>query len=520
MKDERKTQPHSMDDREATAQASNDWSNNPLEDQELKPLLMAWRVPKTPANLDRRVIDTYRQQVSRAPLWQRILNDYIPIPNSDSNPEVVNMKRCSTCQEEFADKFSFCPIDGSPLNELAAAIVASPPPADAAPIHAGEARTLHASPIPSYNEYHLTIIEDAGLSSRLMKEVREAAHQSQLTWPEFKRDPLGFSKRSVSTYSSMGWKFLSTPNVAIGISTALLLVLSICITILAFDRYKAAHPDQQADATRTDLDYLGDITDIPEEQEKVEKGAAGMNKGNGGGSKPKYEKPQGGGGGGREEIKPASFGKLPQASLTIPQVVAPDPHPPTIKNPSLPVAATIVADPLLFPADNRPIPYGDPKSRSTEISSGTGTGNGIGTGTGGGVGSGEGGGVGPGRGGNTGGGDRRDGGGGAGGGGGGGEDYNKTFSSKEVSQKARITSRPEPQYTEEARKNQISGTVVLRAVLGSNGSVSGIRAVSGLPFGLTERAIAAAHQIKFVPAMKDGRAVSQYIQIEYNFNLY
>jgi TonB family protein len=509
-----------MDDREASAQASNDWSNNPLEDQELRPLLMAWRVPQTPASLDRRVIDSYRQQVSRAPLWQRILNDYIPIPNSDSNPEVVNMKRCSTCQEEFADKFSFCPIDGSPLNELAAAIVASPPPADAAPIHAGEARTLHASPVPSYNEYHLTIIEDAGLSSRLMKEVREAAHQSQLTWPEFKRDPLGFSKRSVSTYSSMGWKFLSTPNVAIGISTALLLVLSICITILAFDRYKAAHPDQQADATRTDLEYLGDITDIPEEQEKVEKGAAGMNKGNGGGSKPKYEKPQGGGGGGREEIKPASFGKLPQASLTIPQVVAPDPHPPTIKNPSLPVAATIVADPLLFPPDNRPIPYGDPKSKSTEISSGTGTGNGIGTGTGGGVGSGEGGGVGPGRGGNTGGGDRRDGGGGAGGGGGGGEDYNKTFSSKEVSQKARITSRPEPQYTEEARKNQISGTVVLRAVLGSNGSVSGIRAVSGLPFGLTERAIAAAHQIKFVPAMKDGRAVSQYIQIEYNFNLY
>ncbi|MEA2176518.1 MAG: hypothetical protein QOD00_4110, partial [Blastocatellia bacterium] len=358
------------------------------------------------------------------------------------------------------------------------------------------------------------------LSSRLMKEVKEAAHQSQLTWPEFKRDPLGFSKRSVSTYSSMGWKFLSTPNIAIGISTALLLVLSICITILAFDRYKAAHPDQQADATRTDLEYLGDITDIPEEQEKVEKGTAGMNKGNGGGSKPKYEKPQGGGGGGREEIKPASFGKLPQASLTIPQVVAPDPHPPTIKNPSLPVAATIVADPLLFPPDNRPIPYGDPKSKSTEISSGTGTGNGIGTGTGGGVGSGEGGGVGPGRGGNTGGGDRRDGGGGAGGSGGGGEDYNKTFSSKEVSQKARITSRPEPQYTEEARKNQISGTVVLRAVLGSNGSVSGIRAVSGLPFGLTERAIAAAHQIKFVPAMKDGRAVSQYIQIEYNFNLY
>ena len=63
-----------------------------------------------------------------------------------------------------------------------------------------------------------------------------------------------------------------------------------------------------------------------------------MNKGKGGGSKPKQEKPGGGGGGGRQEQKPASFGKTPQASLTVPQVVAPDPHPPTIKNPALPMA--------------------------------------------------------------------------------------------------------------------------------------------------------------------------------------
>ncbi|MDX6695309.1 MAG: hypothetical protein QOF02_3861, partial [Blastocatellia bacterium] len=39
-------------------------------------------------------------------------------------------------------------------------------------------------------------------------------------------------------------------------------------------------------------------------------------------------------------------------------------------------------------------------------------------------------------------------------------------------------------------------------------------------YGLTEKAIAAARQIRFSPAMKDGRAVSQFVQIEYNFNLY
>ena len=123
-----------------------------------------------------------------------------------------------------------------------------------------------------------------------------------------------------------------------------------------------------------------------------------------------------------------------------------------------------------------------------------------------------------------GGGDKNLGGGGSGGGTGfNGEaptDYNRTFSPKEVTQKARILSRPEPQYTEEARKNQVSGTVVLRALFSSGGQVTGIRAVSGLPYGLTEKAIAAARNIRFSPAMKDGRAVSQYIQIEYNFNLY
>jgi protein TonB len=173
---------------------------------------------------------------------------------------------------------------------------------------------------------------------------------------------------------------------------------------------------------------------------------------------------------------------------------------------------------MLVPPDARMLPYGDYKSKSTDPSSGPGTGGGIGTGQGGGIGPGEGGGLGPGRGGNIGGGDRNDGGGGPGGGGGG--DYSKIFSGNEVTSKARLISKPEPQYTEDARKNQITGTVVLRCVFGSDGSVKNISVRSGLPHGLTEKAIAAARQIKFVPATKDGRQVSMWMQLEYNFNLY
>lgn len=94
------------------------------------------------------------------------------------------------------------------------------------------------------------------------------------------------------------------------------------------------------------------------------------------------------------------------------------------------------------------------------------------------------------------------------------------FKPGEVTVKARILSRPEPEYTEEARKHQVTGTVVLRAVISADGRVRAVRPIKALPYGLTIRAIRAARQIKFIPATRDGIPVSQYIQIEYNFNLY
>jgi len=60
----------------------------------------------------------------------------------------------------------------------------------------------------------------------------------------------------------------------------------------------------------------------------------------------------------------------------------------------------------------------------------------------------------------------------------------------------------------------------LKAVFASTGAVRDVQVVSGLPFGLTEKALAALKQIRFVPAMKDGQLVSVHLQLEYNFNLY
>jgi TonB family protein len=89
-----------------------------------------------------------------------------------------------------------------------------------------------------------------------------------------------------------------------------------------------------------------------------------------------------------------------------------------------------------------------------------------------------------------------------------------------VSTKAQILSKPEPLYTEQARQDRISGIVRLRMVLSFDGKVRHILVVQGLKGGLTEMAVNAARRIKFVPATKNGRPVSQFVTIEYMFSIY
>ena len=99
------------------------------------------------------------------------------------------------------------------------------------------------------------------------------------------------------------------------------------------------------------------------------------------------------------------------------------------------------------------------------------------------------------------------------------EQPEQVFSNKEVTTKAKITSRPMAKYTSDARRRAVEGNVVIRVVLGADGKVSAVRITRGLPLGLNENAIQAACQIKFTPAMKEGQPVSQWQQVEYPFRL-
>jgi TonB family protein len=76
-----------------------------------------------------------------------------------------------------------------------------------------------------------------------------------------------------------------------------------------------------------------------------------------------------------------------------------------------------------------------------------------------------------------------------------------------------------PRYTDQARQNEVEGTVVLNVVFGADGRMTQIRIVRGLPDGLTEQAITAAQAIRFEPAVKDGQRVSVRGNLEFSFNL-
>jgi protein TonB len=99
-------------------------------------------------------------------------------------------------------------------------------------------------------------------------------------------------------------------------------------------------------------------------------------------------------------------------------------------------------------------------------------------------------------------------------------DGGEIYTGKEVTRRAIVLSRPQPSYPKQARRNGTQGVVRLRMVLAASGKVENVAVWRGLPDGLSEEAIKAALKIKFEPALKDGVKVSQYVIVEYNFNVY
>jgi len=80
--------------------------------------------------------------------------------------------------------------------------------------------------------------------------------------------------------------------------------------------------------------------------------------------------------------------------------------------------------------------------------------------------------------------------------------------------------KPEPAYTEEARRAKYQGTVVLQIVVDAQGNVSDARVVVPLGHGLDEKAVQAVQTWKFKPAMRNGVPVPVRAMLKVSFRLF
>ena len=206
--------------------------------------------------------------------------------------------------------------------------------------------------------------------------------------------------------------------------------------------------------------------------------------------------PGGGGGGGNKSPEPPKPAELKgEQKITVPAVkppeptpeAKPEPEPPPVVEPQLTLpaqqmaAATAISPGAIGPPSTTP---------SQSLGSGTGTGAGPGTGSG----------LGPGTGGGTGGGAFRP-----------GNGVTLPVVLREV----------KPQYTADAMRAKVQGTVLLECVVLPDGTVGPVEVVRSLDssFGLDQEAVKAAKQWRFRPGTRFGEPVSVLVTIELTFTL-
>lgn len=450
------------------------------------------------------------------------------------------LKYCSSCEEGFAERFTFCPDCGGSLQavevnpvvpivkeEVAAEPAApafistqEPTPAAAEPVTEPEPLVLedfqangHAANGNGYETGPLDLPDtdetaEESFSSQEPESVEEepvvvqaAAPTPYYVAPEMHADE---PRRSVATREDDGGYYVTViqeknvqqRNVLLMGATGL--VLFVLASVVLIDLFTK---DLKIDAVDDNPLFSAVLVDeMPIAVEEIDE------------PEKNDDKDGGGGGGGKNEPTPASRGDLPDLAPNPSR--PPDVNTPRLENPSLPIPPPqIQGPPMRTPKDYAT--WGVPTGPDGLPSNGTGTGGGIGSGTGTGVGSGTGTGAGSGTGSGLGSG-RGDGiGDGTGRGG-----NNAPPPPKAVTENYRIIAKPKATYTDAARTNNVQGSVRLKVTLLASGSVGSITPVTRLPHGLTEQAIAAARNIRFQPKKVNGVAQSVIVTLEYGFNIY
>ena len=426
------------------------------------------------------------------------------------------VKYCSSCDEGFAEKFGFCPDCGAPLQAFEMSPVDNEEVTEPVSVEPAPVETeIDATPIEVEPEVPAPVFLQA--DDEPVEEIEEpevetfsmpaaaAAPVFYQTAPAYADVPRASLDEATSwdyTHSDDGGFYVTVieekngkqrNGLLLG-AAALVLVLTVGgwgISLFQKDLAVGAIGDE------TSLAYLGVDVPMPVEDEQEKKAD---------------DDDGGGGGGGREDKEETSQGDL--ADQTKNPIIHPDARIYKTDNPDFlkqPVAATEGNKKFEKVYDR----YGDPNSRFAGLSNGPGSGGGQGTGYGQGQGSGYGTGAGSGSGSGYGSGNGDGNGDGSGRGGNGPPPaaIAKTTPYK-------ITAIPKATYTDTARANNVQGAVRLKITLLASGQVGSIVPVTRLPDGLTERAIAAARQIRFEPKMVNGVPVSVTITREYTFTIY
>ena len=229
----------------------------------------------------------------------------------------------------------------------------------------------------------------------------------------------------------------------------------------------------------------------------------------------------GGGGGGLRNPLPAPKVQrrgLPRPRISVPAVspkpvvtearrapepVVPAPVPPPVPKPAerppeLLPSKVVVAPVVAAAVDTRDREGVIEKGRGEAESQGSGDRGGSGAGQGTGNGEGLGAGIGDGSGGGTGGGPFRPGSG---------------------IDPPRLLREVKADYTDEARRRNLTGDVVLEIVVRSDGSVGDVKILQGLGSGLDQRAVVAVRQWRFSPARRKGVAVDVVVEVAVEFSL-
>ena len=440
------------------------------------------------------------------------------------------LKYCSTCDEGFAERFTFCPVCSASLQVFEMNPVAEEPVESAQAFEPEAPAFIAESPVDE--EPAPTPDEIAYASAPTVEipvaEVTEAPPMSEPTRPV---EPVSGFKHETAYMTPKGILFEAEPRYAdevrhklpppilskdgegysitvieeknVSQRNYLLLGAAAFMLLTAFTAWGISLFQKSLDVgaigDERSLALLIDEVPMPVEDEP-EKAKAKDDAG-------------GGGGGGREEQNPTSRGDLADQSKT-------PTRPPDVNTPRLETPSIVLPPPQT--EGNKKFEkvygqWGDPNSKYLGLSNGTGRGGGQGSGDGTGQGSGSGTGAGSGSGSGYGSG-VGDGNGSGRGSGNNGDGAPPPVA--KVSEPLKILYKQKAQYTDAARQNNVQGTVTLRVTFLASGGIGGITTIKGLPYGLTEQAIAAARAMKFDPEKVNGVARTTSRPVSFSFNIY